>query len=389
MPSQRIIFAALASAALLAAAPRMGDPAPPIHFDKVLPEQAPANAGFDKFAGKTVVLEFWATWCGPCVAAIPHLNELAAKFKDRPVVFLSVSDEEPEVVEYFLKKHPIDGLVGIAHAHPALQDYGLEGIPGTFLIDSHGKIAGILDPALLNASMIEAVMTYRELPAVDLSARPAPVLPVTAIVRPHIDEPNSEIFKPPFENFHGPFSSQKLNNRTLSWFGLRGIVQSIWAFNPNRIEGNALDDHNIYDVFLMNPNLTRETFAPWERSVVESAFHIQVTRVTREMDVWVLSKTDKKPDLLQPAGTIKDFSNNGRPGHIVVANAPVSILAQMVEGPAGKPVVDETGISGNYDFEFAWTGAGEVRSIEALRQGGFKIEAARRPIEYLLVKKID
>jgi len=68
-----------------------------------------ANATLHALAGKAVVLEFWATWCAPCVAAIPHLNELATQFKDRPVVFLSVSDETPSVVEAFLQKHPIDG----------------------------------------------------------------------------------------------------------------------------------------------------------------------------------------------------------------------------------------------------------------------------------------
>jgi thiol-disulfide isomerase/thioredoxin len=173
---------------VLLAAPKVGDRAPEIHLEKLLPEQPVANASFEKFAGKTVVLEMWATWCGPCVAAIPHLNELAEKFKDQPVVFLSVTDEEPEVAEYFLKKHPISGLIGIAHGHSPYSDYGLVGIPGTFLIDSHGRIAGLLNPTLLTAPMIEAVMNHRE-------------LPITTIIRPHVDEPNSDIFKPPVREF--------------------------------------------------------------------------------------------------------------------------------------------------------------------------------------------
>ena len=104
---------------LLTAAVKVGDCGPAIHFDKLLPEQPAANASFEALAGKAVVLEIWATWCGPCVGAIPHLNELAEKFKDRPIVFLSVTNEEPAVVEGLLKKRPISGLVGIAHIERA------------------------------------------------------------------------------------------------------------------------------------------------------------------------------------------------------------------------------------------------------------------------------
>jgi uncharacterized protein (TIGR03435 family) len=384
-----LILVTLSLMSVLLAAPKVGDRAPEIHLEELLPEQPVANASFEEFAGKTVVLEMWATWCGPCVAAIPHLNELAEKFKDQPVVFLSVTDEEPEVVEYFLKKHPISGLIGIAHGHSPYSDYGLIGVPGTFLIDSHGRIAGSLDPTLLTANMIEAVMNYRELPAVDRSMLPPPVLPMTTIIRPHVDEPNSDIFKPPFENFHGPFFNQKLNSRTMSWVALKTIVQMIWDFKPTRIEGNGFDDHNAYDVFLSNPNATLETFVPWEQSVIESAFRIKVTRVTREVDAWVLTKLETKPEMLKPPGKIKDFSNNGKRGHIVVPNTSVSFIAQMLEGPADRPVVDETGITGLYDFELAWTGADEIRSIEAVRKAGFKIERARRPIEYLTVTKVE
>ncbi len=175
----------------------------------------------------------------------------------------------------------------------------------------------------------------------------------------------------------------------MSWVALKTIVQIIWDFKPTRIEGDAFDDHNTYDLFLSNPNATRETLAPWEQSVIESAFRIKVTRVTREVDAWVLTKLETKPEMLKPPGTIKDFSNNGKRGHIVVPNAPVSFIAQVLEGPAERPVVDETGITGQYDFELAWTGADEIRSIEAMRKAGFKIERARRPIEYLIVTKVE
>ena len=67
--------------------------------------------GNDKFkpvkefeAGKVYVVEFWATWCGPCVMSMPHLKETQEKYADKGVQLISISDEETDVVERFLEK---------------------------------------------------------------------------------------------------------------------------------------------------------------------------------------------------------------------------------------------------------------------------------------------
>lgn len=70
---------------------KVGGPAPELELLKLL--QAPEGIKIDSnsLKGKVVVLEFWATWCAPCIVAMPHLNELADKFKDRPVRFISIT----------------------------------------------------------------------------------------------------------------------------------------------------------------------------------------------------------------------------------------------------------------------------------------------------------
>jgi thiol-disulfide isomerase/thioredoxin len=79
-----------------------GDQPPALQF-RTLDGQAPDWADL---AGTAVVLDFWATWCGPCIKAIPHLNQLVDEFAGRPVRFISVTYEKEEVVRPVLAKHP-------------------------------------------------------------------------------------------------------------------------------------------------------------------------------------------------------------------------------------------------------------------------------------------
>jgi len=367
------LLALLGLTPTLNAALNVGDAPPAIHFDKLYPEQPAVNASFEALAGKVVVLEFWATWCGPCVAAIPHLNELAEKFKDRGVVFLSVSEEEPAVVEAFLKKRPISGLVGVAHTKGPLQLYDAGGVPATFLIDAKGKIAGSIDPKMLSPSMLEGLLVGQMLPVVDLKIA---ALPATSL------------------DLSGDGT---VHNGLVLTGSLRFIVQNLWDFLGSRISGEPLNDTNTYHVSLTIPGATSANFRPWAQDVIASAFHIKLNRKSRETDVWILAKPDVKPPALKPAGTITDLNDMGwypamppaTGGALKLAYCPVFIIAQMLEGTIKKPVVDETGITGKYDIQFRYEKPDPEGAIEAMRKAGFKLEPARRTIEYLMVTRAD
>jgi len=91
---------------------------------------------------KVVVVNFWATWCGPCRHEIPDFNEVYSRYRDRGVEFLGVSvDESPEsVVPEFLEKNPISYPV-LAGSSDLIFRYGVRGLPTTFIIDRFGRIA--------------------------------------------------------------------------------------------------------------------------------------------------------------------------------------------------------------------------------------------------------
>jgi len=93
--------------------------------------------------GKVVVLDFWATWCPPCRAMIPHSNELVKKMKDKPFVLVSVSsDEKKDTLTEFLKKNEMPWThwwepVSDSNLH---SKWGVSGIPTCYVIDAKGVI---------------------------------------------------------------------------------------------------------------------------------------------------------------------------------------------------------------------------------------------------------
>jgi thiol-disulfide isomerase/thioredoxin len=84
---------------------------------------------------KIVVVEFWATWCPPCRQSIPHLKELSENYKDKNVVFVSLSNEPASTIESFMKKVEMPWIIGAGSN--AGKDYKVSGIPTAFIVKNN------------------------------------------------------------------------------------------------------------------------------------------------------------------------------------------------------------------------------------------------------------
>ncbi|MET0013474.1 MAG: TlpA disulfide reductase family protein [Sedimenticola sp.] len=115
-----------------------GDPIPP---ELSLTDLEGQRYSLSDFRGKVVLLNFWATWCPPCVKEIPSLGRLKRKLSDRSVAVLSVDvGESVERVEAFLKKVPADFPVMLDPEGATVKTWKLRAFPTTFLIDGEGRI---------------------------------------------------------------------------------------------------------------------------------------------------------------------------------------------------------------------------------------------------------
>jgi thiol-disulfide isomerase/thioredoxin len=148
LPSDLDEFAGMAG---LGEPERPGAPIPERDSDSLVGLPAPSvkanlldGTEFDlsKHKGKVVVLDFWATWCGPCVRALPELMKATSSFPKNKVAFVAVNQgEKPKQIKKFLKQKKWESLsVALDPQSVAGKNFNVEGIPQTVIIDKEGKV---------------------------------------------------------------------------------------------------------------------------------------------------------------------------------------------------------------------------------------------------------
>ena len=99
-----------------------------------------APVSFSQSVGRVLVLNFWATWCAPCVAEMPSLERLRDETADLDVQFAFITREDPPVVRQFIEKRGIDLPVYVLSGEPP-ECFKGRAIPATFVLDKDGMIA--------------------------------------------------------------------------------------------------------------------------------------------------------------------------------------------------------------------------------------------------------
>lgn len=112
----------------------------------------------DTLRGKVVVVEFWATWCGPCVGEIPHMKKLYARHQRDDVVFLGIAeDDDVNEVRRYVKKHEIAWATGLDSERLLAQRFGVETLPAALILGPDGRVAWQGAPGDLDQPLHDAI----------------------------------------------------------------------------------------------------------------------------------------------------------------------------------------------------------------------------------------
>ena len=377
---------------------KVGDSAPPLAFETLLQAPDGTQATWPSLNGKVVVLEFWATWCIPCIRAMPHLNQLADTFRNSPVEFIAITDEAQQTVAPFLKRQPIHAWIGLNTDKTMFNRYGVAGIPHTVVVDRTGNIAAITRPSELTEQHLKDLLAGKKL------------------TLPYLPSQNSFSFRPGelpgstskdqqavFQVMIRP--SESLNRGsgggggkfTFIGSSVREMLCAAFGVNAIRVTTKTDLPEGRFDAVVNVPVNEGDDGRNWLRQAVEASFHLRGRRETREMEAIIIAVTNPNAKHLSVTASAGNSSSqsDASSGRMQSMNMPISSLLGSLEDLLKKPVLNETGLTNRYDWTLQWEAKNADRLdtdglLKAIReQLGLGIVTAKRSVEVIVVDKTN
>jgi len=137
----------------------LGKPVPNYKFSNILNSEQ-SQISLDDFKGKPVILEFWATWCGPCIPAMKKLDSLKNTYGDE-IEIITVSSEDQQRLEKFIKSSQTSLRIVSDTTH--IKTFKYKVIPHSIIIDKNGVVKAITSPENINDKVIKNLIADNEI----------------------------------------------------------------------------------------------------------------------------------------------------------------------------------------------------------------------------------
>lgn len=361
-----------------------------------------ATTTWKTLKGQVVVLDFWATWCGPCRKALPHWNELVDAFKDEPVRFIAITDENEQVVQNFLKQTPIHSWVGLDGAGRSNRDgYNIEGIPTTVIVNQEGVVVAVVNPAKLQPKHIDEILRTGQSslpPPTDLLAELGSEMQVIVTNKPMYEV--SVRRSGPVPKDHGIDCWAIFRNSadlTGEYASVKQAILMLFDGRPSLLDCRVALPVEQYDFTVKLP--PSATPADREQAVAplfRDLFGLYVRREFQQRDAYILTvASTNAPGLVPFLGGVRAGGGSER-GGLKLKGATFDWLPGSLEELLGKPVLNETGVTNLYDIHLKWkmseqelngkAGPDPDAIIAAIRQQlGLNLSLQRRSLPVLIV----
>ena len=342
--------------------PRVGERPPPLGIEHWLNAPEGLGKSWDDFEDQVVVIEFWATWCGPCMRSMPRMNDLVARFEDRPVRFLAISGEKLSVVAGHHEQSPRRAWVGVDTDNDFMRALAIRSFPQVLLVDRRGRIAATLHPEKLEAVHIER-MIRSEPPGIDpplVDVRPVVASPsrVSASSASTPEDPLSGQ-KPLLELSIAPASGNKAGRLTVT-FGrveidrasLREILAQLHGISAERVVADdpGIDLEAQYSVHCTTPSgVSARSLAA---SALSQTLGLVVGFDHRPMRVLLLEAPNDLGPGLERAEDGARTSTRFERSHWELNGVGIGTLATRLAYIERTPVLDRTGLHGRFDIKF-------------------------------------
>lgn len=382
------LVAAMLGTVSLWAHPEKGTPAPPLDSMELIQASPGAKADWASLKGKVVVLEFWATWCSPCIASLPHLNQLVKTLDPEKFQFISIDDEDLNAVKTFLTRKKMSGWVGVDSSGAVFAWYGITSRPTTIIVDGNGKIVAVTEIDSVSAADLQAVAEGKSVtfkPAMEIASSDA-AANVDTTLRPlfAVSVSKAAPDAKPSQVNHPPTGTDFLGNDA------DGLMTNAFDVFENRyVLKDPLPDGR-YDLRMNFVDVPHAVTTSVVQQAVLSALHLRIQPKTVSGRAYILRATDASKKLLSPSASTRKVKRGCWHGIFILMNGTMDDLAYVLATGLENPVINETGIEGTFDARFKVAG-GDVDSVNAVLKEALGLELVagnqEMPITVLEVSK--
>lgn len=358
-------------------APAAGDKAPDIKISKWLKNAPEAK---DNFKGKTLFLEFWATWCGPCKKMIPEINELVNKYKSDKVVFVSITQEEEAKVTAFMKNTEMKASIALDEKGQTNKNYGIKFIPYMVIINPNGIIDYAGHPSEITD---EVIAEYLKTGKINVKAQEEEDPEKNILYALNVTKTSYPKEKPQYQFKTG--AAQFIN------LSLKSILQMAFDATPMSLEiDNSIVNENLDIYYNSGTKFDFEAFRDKFAKELLSALSLKYNKETVKRKIIKVSCKDcskLEKDYQQELKTSTQMQSNIKEStnRFNADNVSIPMLVRTLETNYKVMFVDNTNLKGFYDFNIDLKNL--KSAITDLENAGFKVEEVEDNVSIIKITK--
>lgn len=376
----------------------VGDKLPELTLDNSIlpgsPNMIVKNISLQNFAGKVVVLDFWATWCGPCISSMPKYEKFQKKYPDQLQV-IGVTHETVKRIQTFVRNRPVSFMLALDTASALRKYFEYRIIPHVVIIDGTGTIKAITHSDEVTDAVLEDLVNGRE---VSLSLKKDKV---------DFDFEKNDYFNADpntRESFNiqatlpgagsmsmvgkGTFTKRRVSMINFTIDGLYRMAYKVSYYRTVLEVDKKLfsysDPKNKYCLDVIVPEAGDGLYT-FMRQQLPKHFDIKARWEKKKMQVTVLKRT-QDPLKLETSTEQNDYFGASS-NHFTGNGVKIAALASFLEdfGIANMPVIDETNVTGRYIIQLEWQPEKKGHMEEVFRNAGFELVKEEREIEVLVL----
>lgn len=366
---------------------------PDIHFGTLL--NAPVRkTSLSELRGKIVILEFWATWCGPCLEAMPHLQEMQKTYGDKLQV-ITVTDERPGRIGKFLSSRPSTLWSAIDSARSVANLFPHQMIPHTVLISAEGNLVAQTVPGAITDQTIDSLLNGKD---VHLPEKTDNLMSPPEAIKAYFsaaDTVKSRFImqgeikgSPGMSTTHlndSIFNGRRITCFNLSLATLYRIAYGNFAYKRTIDKTGQVREEPVYslDLIVKNP----AGLLPRLKQELTGRFDLQSRIEPQLTEVNVLKISDGKKFDLIPRNKTGKRTYTSSHGEIDQDAITMEDLASFLEdfGTGKLLVVNETGNNEKMDIKFSYEPENPQSLIDVLHEMGLVLSKQRRKVDMLVL----